>query len=194
MCKYRQRKSRLKLEVPRSIEKYKGTKNIDYVECKICKKRSKRIDIRHLKNRHNLTKEEYQKLFPDALLYCEKYKKIQARPNNKSNIGKKFSKEHRKKISLARTNGIPWDERSLNDYKEYKAKIRYLSEKSFKRYYYKINPENLRRGNDYHLDHIYPIIEGFRNNISTKEISHFSNLRIISAIDNLKKGDKIERK
>lgn len=189
--KHRMRKWRLKNEVRKSKEKHKGVKDIDYVECEICKKRSLRIDIRHIRDRHNLTKEEYSEKFPDALLYCENYKKSQSRPNNKSNLGKKFSKEHREKISLARTNGVPWDERCVKEFKDYRAKVKYYTEKSYRKHYWKINPDDLKRGEKYHLDHIYPVKAGFNNNISAKDIAHYSNLRIISAIKNLKKADKV---
>lgn len=49
-----------------------------------------------------------------------------------------------------------------------------------------------KRGADWHLDHIYPIHLGFKNNIPPEEIGHISNLRIISKADNFKKGIKID--
>jgi hypothetical protein len=80
----------------------------DYIECKICGFKSKRIYGRHLKS-HGLTSKEYKEMYPDALLYAdcdykntsknsglhmktEKYKKIfsekikgEKNPNHKSN-------------------------------------------------------------------------------------------------------------
>ena len=98
-----QERFREKHEVRKSLEKYVGIEGIDYVECKICNKRSLYIDKRHLKTRHRLTKEDYCKLFPEAILTSRN--KIDVQRNNAigntANLGKKFSKEHCKKISKA---------------------------------------------------------------------------------------------
>jgi hypothetical protein len=48
-----------------------------------------------------------------------------------------------------------------------------------------------RRGLDYHLDHIYPIVEGFKNKISPEKIGNIDNLQIISSEDNLRKSDRL---
>ena len=54
-----------------------------------------------------------------------------------------------------------------------------------------INPNNLKRGvTDYHLDHIYSIHDGFKNNIPTYIISDIKNLRMIKYDLNLKKGKR----
>lgn len=43
----------------------------------------------------------------------------------------------------------------------------------------------------YHLDHIYPIIKGFENNIPPEIIGDISNLRFIPWKENLYKSDKL---
>lgn len=43
----------------------------------------------------------------------------------------------------------------------------------------------------YELDHIYPIIKGFKNNIPAELIGHIDNLRIIPMSENRRKSDKI---
>jgi len=190
--KDRQRKYKEKHEVKDSIKKYKGIEGIDYVTCQICGKRGLYIDKRHLKTRHNITKEEYIKRFPKASLTSERKKKAQSRPNNKGNLGKRFSKEHREKISLSRTNGIPWTKRELKEYEDYKAKVRFLTNINFYKYYYQINPKNLKRGKyDYHLDHIYPVVEGYKNKISPEIIAAPENLQMLHWRKNLEKGGKI---
>lgn len=40
----------------------------------------------------------------------------------------------------------------------------------------------------YHLDHIYPISQGFLNNIAPEKIGNIKNLRMIPWLENLKKG------
>ena len=43
----------------------------------------------------------------------------------------------------------------------------------------------------YHVDHIYPIMLGFKNNINPEIIAHISNLQCISGLDNITKGNNI---
>lgn len=47
---------------------------------------------------------------------------------------------------------------------------------------------------NYHLDHIYPISKGFKNNIPPEIIGDISNLQYIPAKDNLEKSNKIDKK
>ena len=85
----------------KSLLDYTGVEVRDYIECKICGKRSKNLDIRHLKSWHNLTKEEYLLQFPDSCLCSDSKKEVQSKIaiGNKSNTGKKKSLEQRKIIS-----------------------------------------------------------------------------------------------
>jgi len=52
--------------------------------------------------------------------------------------------------------------------------------------------ENYDRRNklDYHLDHMYSIFEGFRNNVDTYIIGHIENLRMLPYKENLSKFNK----
>lgn len=43
----------------------------------------------------------------------------------------------------------------------------------------------------YHLDHIYPISMGFKENISPEKIGNIKNLRFIHFEENIKKGSTI---
>jgi hypothetical protein len=54
-----------------------------------------------------------------------------------------------------------------------------------------IDPHNLRgftNGTEYHLDHIYSIMQGFIYSVDPKIIGHACNLQILSAVDNLTKS------
>lgn len=53
-----------------------------------------------------------------------------------------------------------------------------------------INPENIKRGKKYHLDHKYSIIQGFLDNIDYKIIGSPINLEIIPGSENCKKQGK----
>lgn len=46
----------------------------------------------------------------------------------------------------------------------------------------------------YHLDHIYPISEGFKHNIPPEVIAHIDNLRFITKETNIKKGNTVTKK
>jgi hypothetical protein len=77
-----------------------------------------------------------------------------------------------------------------NGWDRYKFLVWYYTEKSYKKYYNQINPSNLKRGKNYHLDHKYSIYEGFLNNISPKIIGGYNNLEILKSCENLKKNKK----
>lgn len=70
----------------------------------------------------------------------------------------------------------------------YYREVREITKKSWVKHYLKINPQRITRSNDYHLDHIYSISEGFRNNIPAEIIGHWTNLRLIPKIENSSKG------
>ena len=71
----------------------------------------------------------------------------------------------------------------------YFRKVWKETDKSLRKFSYKIKNIELR-GNKfgYHLDHKYSIYEGFKNEIDPKIIGHYKNLRIIKAIDNMRKN------
>lgn len=50
-----------------------------------------------------------------------------------------------------------------------------------------------KRSREYHLDHIYSIFEGFKNNIPAEIISHHKNLRIVPFSENCQKGRRSEK-
>jgi len=64
------------------------------------------------------------------------------------------------------------------------------TEKNWYEHFYRINPTMLQRGNDIHLDHIYSIAQGFIDGIDPEIIGHWTNLRMLSKVDNSSKGPK----
>jgi len=77
----------------------------------------------------------------------------------------------------------------LNEYKQYYRKVEIETRKSIKNHSDKIQDYD-KRGYEYHLDHIYSILDGFNNSISPKIIGHWRNLRIISKFENESKGGR----
>ncbi len=76
-----------------------------------------------------------------------------------------------------------WD-----NYKDYKKRVLYYTELSFRLYKNEIDPCN-KRGVNYHLDHILPISFGYKNNIIPEVIGHPNNLKLIDKLSNLKKSN-----
>lgn len=75
-----------------------------------------------------------------------------------------------------------------NGWERYSFLVWYYTQKSYKKYKDIINPKNVKRGKNYHLDHKYSIFEGFNNGVSPKIVGQYYNLEIITAYDNLKKN------
>lgn len=73
----------------------------------------------------------------------------------------------------------------LEDFNNYKAIVKRFTEYNFRKYYYEINPDKKRRSkNKWHLDHIYPIIEGWKNKIDPILIANKKNLQMLWCRDN----------
>lgn len=63
-----------------------------------------------------------------------------------------------------------------------------LTRESWNQHFDKINPDRIIRGNDWHLDHMYSIQAGFRENIPPEIIAHWTNLCMIPGNENSSKG------
>lgn len=75
------------------------------------------------------------------------------------------------------------------EWEGYRAKTRRLSEQTYRANKATINPLNLKRGTfDYHLDHKFPIIEGFLQGIDPERLAAVDNLQLLPAKVNLSKG------
>jgi len=65
--------------------------------------------------------------------------------------------------------------------------------RSIRKYIQLINPENKKLGYRFgHIDHIYSIHMGFKNNINPKIIGSYINLQILSLKNNLSKNKKCD--
>ena len=76
---------------------------------------------------------------------------------------------------------------------EYYNDVKLVTNKNWYEHFYDINPNKLERSNQLHLDHIYSISEGFKNNIPVEVIGHWTNLRLIPKIENSSKGAKCHK-
>lgn len=100
-----------------------------------------------------------------------------------------------KSLQTRKNNGhiFKWSEEELKSYERYRRKVVYLSEKSYINNIESINPDSLNRGHlTYHLDHIYPVILGFINNIDAELISDYRNLQILPHLENRSKSSNTD--
>ena len=100
-----------------------------------------------------------------------------------------------KSLSVRKQNGniYKWTDDELKDIKSYRRAVSYYTEKTYEEYKNIINPNGLDRGiHSNHIDHIFPVIEGWKNEIDPKLISHYSNLRLVDSYDNLSKGERTD--
>lgn len=77
---------------------------------------------------------------------------------------------------------------SFSGAKEYYYRVLSVTSFYWNNYSNLIEDSDLR-GNDYHLDHIFSIKQGFLNRIDPEIIGHITNLRIIKSCDNISKSD-----
>jgi hypothetical protein len=126
--------------------------------------------------------------------YKNKYKKTSLErygatsPMMNKNISERSLKTKKDNGSIYK-----WTEQELKDIKSYRRAVSYYTEKTYEKYKYILNPDNLERGiYSNHIDHIFPVIEGWKNKIDPKLISHHSNLRLVDSYENLSKGDRTQ--
>jgi|GEM_PF-5598946 hypothetical protein len=74
------------------------------------------------------------------------------------------------------------------DWEVYRNIVNKLTNKNFEKYYWEINPNNIKRSKEFHLDHIYSAYDGFKNKINPEIIANWTNLRLIDCKSNISKG------
>lgn len=82
-------------------------------------------------------------------------------------------------------------------YKDYRNIVSWLTEKNYDQFKDVINPLGLNRAptgveGGYHLDHIFPIAEGFKLNIDPEEIAKVENLQMLPWRENIIKSNKVD--
>jgi hypothetical protein len=164
--------------------------------------------INKLKNDNPSTKNETRKKISDSLIgrKLSKNHKIELSKSLKNwhlindNPMKGITHSNETKHKLREISLIYWNvyknsdeykkwQIKKSDYELYKLKVLDITHKNDIK-----QLENYSKRNNYHkyeLDHIYPIREGFRNNIPAELIGSIDNLRIISRNENRTKSNKI---
>lgn len=79
--------------------------------------------------------------------------------------------------------------RPMSERKKYRMEVMRHTKRNWRHHKEKIKGWE-RRGQDFHLDHIYSISDGFANKVDPTVIGHWSNFRILPAKQNLDKHTK----
>lgn len=99
----------------------------------------------------------------------------------------------RKKISQANDRRFEESRAALSSRELYRNSVWKESDRWWYDRYYYFTADGKLRGNDYHLDHIFSISEGFRQNIPAYIIGHWTNLRLLDAKSNHQKRDRCDK-
>jgi len=91
--------------------------------------------------------------------------------------------EAREMLSKRQSTKGPW--KNYNEYLDYSRKVRKISDRWVK--LGKV-PNSDIRSNEWHLDHIFSIAHGYLKKIDVDVVGHWTNLQIISALENKTKG------
>jgi hypothetical protein len=176
------------------LEKY-GVENIGSIT------REQAIDTMNKKyGGHISTTKQYKDKYKKTSLerYGEDhYSKSKFDRDNKfkTNNPMKYDEIINKALKTKKEKGIiyKWNDNELKDIQSYRRAVSYYTEKTYEEYKDFINPNSLERGlYSNHIDHIFPVIEGWRNRIEPKVLSNYKNLRLIDSYENLSKGDRTE--
>jgi hypothetical protein len=82
-------------------------------------------------------------------------------------------------------------DRELIEYKKYKIKVQNdLNRRAYPKGKWRINPDDLPRGrNKYHIDHIFSVLDEFKNKVPIEVINNIFNLMMLPEVENLSKLD-----
>ena len=153
--------------------------------CPICRKLLKYLDIKKCieKNDYKLLSTKYINSRSKIKIKCNKNHIFYIRWND-------FQQGRRCPKCFYESLYKNYTPDQLKKLYNYQLAARNLTEINYKKYFNSINPKNKNRGQyEYHLDHIFPVIEGFRRNIDIEIIANPYNLQILSARENLIKHD-----
>lgn len=118
-------------------------------------------------------------------------KRLKEDPNTApcSHCGSKRRTVEATRVS-ALNNGVP--DHLLTAWEAYRRRTRRLTERTYRLHKTTINPLDLPRGmTSYHLDHKFPIIEGFLQGHPPEFIARAENLHLITSTQNLSKGRQL---
>jgi len=190
---YKNVRSRLKIQCPKGhtyiVSFYNWRQGS---RCSQCASEKIRLTFNHIKN--EIEKEGYKLL---SRSYKNSHTKLKIKCN-KNHIYEvtysNFKQGYRcPRCSFDDKKRI-FTDKELKEFTNYRQDVTQITRNIFYKYYYQINPKNLKRSKyKYHLDHIYSVMDGFKNNVPTKVISNPYNLQMLWWSDNISKSDRSDQ-
>ena len=103
-----------------------------------------------------------------------------------------------KKLAVAQMEKIiPSDDPVYSNFRKYRNRIVTRSNLTYRLNESLLNPVGYKIGkfgkDIYHLDHIYPVSEGFKYNVPIEVMSSVENLQLLPYAENVSKSNKIEK-
>lgn len=90
---------------------------------------------------------------------------------------------------------IPSSHHAYTNYISYRSRVSSRSKRIYEKNKKMLNPNGFVIGrfgeNVYHIDHIYPTLEGFRRNVPIEIIASLDNLQVLPYSENVAKSNKI---
>lgn len=85
------------------------------------------------------------------------------------------------------------DRKANSEKEKYYAEVWIHTNRNWYEHFNSINPENLQRNDNLHLDHIYSCQQGFLNKVPPEIIGHWTNLRLLDGKKNKSKNNKCDK-
>lgn len=85
------------------------------------------------------------------------------------------------------------DKVAADSLREYKVKVKRVTEQSFRQYQKLLEVNGLKRGRLCHLDHIYSVYAGWKNKVDPDILGHITNLRLMNQYDNIVKSARCDK-
>lgn len=138
----------------------------------------------------NLWEDEENKKRMLSMRDCEEYREKLSKGLKKHYEENPEARERSSRVSKKRweqIRGFKYEDYA-DEWEMYKKKVYSLSESNYKKYIDIVNPNRVERGRrEYHLDHIYSVLDGFKNNIPVHIISNPYNMQMLPFDENLRK-------
>lgn len=177
------------------LDKY-GHSNVAHgtIKEKIKETLEKRYGGHHAKTKEYLKKKQFTEItrYGDVFLKTKKFKektKETCLVRYGVDSPMKCKEISAKAVSTKYERGVIIDWRKnpklLEDFEGYRKMVYHYTEENFRKFYHEINPKKLKRSKyGWHLDHIYPIFEGWKNGIDPVHIANRKNLQMLWCKEN----------
>ena len=160
--------------------------------CPLCNIESKKLNYINIKT--EIEKHNYKLLSTNYKGSDKKLKVVCPSGHTYKTSWDNFKQGYRCKQCWEIKRGKNYTKEELKRFKFFRRSVTQLTAINYKKYYYKINPNKFKRGfKFYHLDHVYSVADGFRNNIQSKIIANPNNLQMLWWKDNIIKRDRSDQ-